>query len=96
MDIVKIRYFRNPETGEPHIYDHEVGEDEVEEVLFNPGEDLPSRNNSRSVIGQTSDGRYLRVIAVRDAAPGSIFIVTAYELSSRQLAAYRRRRRKRK
>jgi len=96
MDIVKIRYYRNPETGEPHIYDHEVGEDEVEEVLINPREDLPSRNNSRSVIGQTSDGRYLRVIAVRDAAPGSIFIVTAYELSPRQLAAYRRRRRKRK
>lgn len=95
MDIVKIRYYTNPETGEPHIYDHEVGEDEVEEVLLNPGEDLPSRNNSRSVIGQTSDGRYLRVIAVRDAAPGSIFIVTAYELSPRQLAAYRRRRRKR-
>jgi hypothetical protein len=39
------------ETGEPHIYDHEVGEDEVEEVLLNPGEDLPSRNSSRSVIG---------------------------------------------
>lgn len=96
MDIVKIRYYRNPESGEPHIYDHEVGEDEVEEVLTNPGEDLPSRNNSRSVIGQTGDGRFLRVIAVRDAAAGSIFVVTAYELSPRQLAAYRRRRRKRK
>ena len=96
MVIVKIRYYRNPETDEPHIYDHEVREDEVEEVLLNPGEDLPSRNSSRSVIGQTSDGRYLRVIAVRDADPGSIFVVTAYELSPRQLAAYRRRRRKRK
>jgi hypothetical protein len=96
MDIVKIRFYRNPETSEPHIYDHEVGEDEVEEVLANPGEDLPSRNNSRSIIGRTDAGRYLRVIAVRDAAPGSIFVVTAYELSPRQLAAYRRRRRKRK
>ena len=96
MDIVKIRYYANPETGEPHIYDHGVNEDDVEEVFANPGEDLPARNNSRSIIGQTDDGRYLRVIAVRDAAPGSIFVVTAYELSSRQLAAYRRRRRKRK
>jgi hypothetical protein len=43
----------------------------------------------RWTVGQTDDGRYLRVIAVRDAAPGSIFVVTAYELSLRQLAAYR-------
>jgi len=46
MDIVKIRYYLSPDTGEPHIYDHEVGEDEVEEVLANPGEDLPTRNSS--------------------------------------------------
>jgi hypothetical protein len=96
MDIVKIRFYISPETGEPHIYDHGVSEDAVEEVLSNPGEDLAARNNSRSIIGQTNDGRHLRVIAVRDAAPGSIFVVTAYELSPRQLAAYRRRRRKRK
>jgi hypothetical protein len=96
MGFVKIRYFVNPETGEPHIYDHEVDEDEVEEVLTSPGEDLPSRNNSRSIIGTTSDGRTLRVIVVRDPSPGDIFVVTAYELSPRQLAAYRRRRRKRK
>ena len=96
MEFVKIRYFADPETGEPHIYDHDVSEDEVEDVLKWPGEDLPVRNKSRSIIGQTSGGRYLRIICVREPAAGSIFVVTAYDLSSRQLAAYKRRRRKRK
>ena len=96
MEFVKIRYFEDRETGEPHIYDHDVSEDEVEEVLQRPGEDLPARNKSRSIIGKTSGGRYLRIICVREPESGSIFIVTAYDLSSRQLAAYKRRRRKRK
>ena len=96
MGAVEIRYFIDPETDEPHIYSHDVFEDEVEEVLESPGEDLPARNRARSIIGQTSAGRYLRVICVRNQVQGSIFVVTAYELSPRQLAAYRRRRRKRK
>ena len=93
---MKIRYYPDLETGEPHIYAHAVNEYEVEEVLEMPGEDLPVRNDSRSIIGKTSAGRYLRVIVVREPERGSIFVVTAYELSPRQLAAYRRRRRKRR
>ena len=96
MSRVEIRFFPDPATGEPHIYGHDVSEDEVEEVLAWPGEDLPAQRGARSIIGQTSAGRYLRVIAVRNPTTGSIFVVTAYELSPRQLAAYRRRRRKRR
>lgn len=96
MEPVKIRFYVNPETGEPHIYDHGVSEEEVEEVLAHPGEDLPARGGSRSIIGKTDDGRYLRLIAVREQTAGSIFVVTAYELSPRQLAGYKRRRRKRR
>jgi hypothetical protein len=95
MDVVKIRYHVDRETGEPHIYNHGVSEDEVEDVLDLPGEDLPARNQSRSIIGQTAGGRYLRVIAVHDPDEDSILVVTAYDLSPRQLAAYKRRRRKR-
>ncbi len=95
MEGVRIRYFVDPETGEPHIYNHDVSEDEVEDVLAQPGEDLPARNDARSVIGQTDEGRYLRLIIVREREAGVILVVTAYELSPRQLAAYKRRRRKR-
>jgi len=30
---MKIRFFKDPETGLPHIYDHGVTEEEVREVL---------------------------------------------------------------
>ena len=95
MCWMTIRFYNDPETGEPHIYSHDVSEDEVEQVIARPGEDLPARDGARSVIGQTKEGRYLRVICVREPERGSIFVVTGYELSSRQLVAYRRRRRKR-
>jgi hypothetical protein len=45
-------------------------------------------------IGETRSGRYLRVIYVPDPAPGSIFVITAYELGPRALWALRRRRRR--
>jgi len=96
MDYVKIRYLEDHETGEPHIYKHDVCEDEVEEVLASAEEDLPARRNSRSIIGKTSTGRFLRIICVRNKEQGSIFVVTAYDLSPRQLIAYRRRCRKRR
>ena len=36
-----IRYYIDPTSGLPHIYDHGVNEDEVEQVLANRGEDRP-------------------------------------------------------
>ena len=41
-----IRYYHNPVTGLPHIYDHGVIEAEIEWILSRPGEDGPSTNNS--------------------------------------------------
>lgn len=35
---MNIRYYIDPETGHPHIYAHDVSEDEVEDVLLKPGE----------------------------------------------------------
>ena len=93
---MNIRYYIDTETGLPHIYRHEVDETEVEEVLAKPGEDRPGRDGSRVVIGQTSGGRYLRVIYVPDSASYSIFVITAYELQGKPLVAYRRRRRRKK
>ena len=36
-----VRYYHDPETGQPHIYGHGVTEAEVEYVLRRPGEDRP-------------------------------------------------------
>ena len=93
MRSVELRFYLDPETGEPHTYGHGVTEEEVAEVLRRPGEDRPGREGSRVAIGKTAGGRYLRVIYVLDPEPGSAFVITAYDLKGKPLAAYRRRRR---
>jgi len=90
---MKIRFYVDPETDLPHLYKHDVSEDEVEDVLLHAGEDRPGKEGSRIAIGQTRAGRYVRVIYVPDPEPASVFVITAYELSGNPLKAYRRRRR---
>lgn len=41
------------------MLDHEIDENEVEDVLRNPDEDRPGYNSARVTIGQTQEGRYL-------------------------------------
>ena len=92
---MKIHYYLDPETGNPHIYNHRVTELEVEEVLDSPGEDRPGREDSRVALGRTRAGRHLRVIYVSE--PGdAIFVITAYDLTGKPLLAYRRRRRRKR
>ncbi|MEZ4861270.1 MAG: hypothetical protein R3C14_08185 [Caldilineaceae bacterium] len=93
---MNVRFYIDPAIDEPHIYGHNVDEQEVEDILFNSGEDRPGRDGSRVAIGQTRSGRYLRVIYVPDTEPLGVFVVTAYELVGKPLAAYRRRKRKRR
>ena len=91
---MKIRYYIDLSTELPHIYNHNVAEGEVEEILRQPGEDRPGREGSRIALGKTGDGRFLRVIYVADPGPQSVFVITAYELEGKPLVAYKRRRRK--
>jgi hypothetical protein len=94
---MNLRFHINPDTGEPHIYDHHVYEDEVLEVLRKPLEEFRGRRAAMIAHGQTVSGRYLKVIYVPDEDGDGIFIVTAYDLSRRQVQALRRRlRRKRR
>ena len=89
-----VRYYIDPGTDEPHIYGHGVNEREVDEVLGRPIEDRRGREGSRVAIGQTRGGRFLRVVYVPDGQPGSVFVITAYELGPNALRALRRRRKK--
>lgn len=93
---MNIRFYIDPETDLPHIYNHGVDEEEVRDILRNPGDVQRSNRNSKMAFGQTSDGRYLCVVYVRDPEPHSFFVVTAYALRGNDLSAYRRRRRKKK
>lgn len=89
-----IRFYNDPETGQPHIFGHGVTEDEVREVMRASGDDYPAARDSRMKLGQTLDGRYLQVIYVSDDEPDSVFVITAYELRGKAKKAYRRRRRR--
>ena len=91
---VELRFFIDSATGQPHIYGHSVTEVEVEDVLARPVEDRPGSEGSRVALGQTEAGRYLKVIYVPDPEPGSVFVITAYDLGPKALKALRRRRKK--
>jgi hypothetical protein len=91
---VNIRFFIDPKTDVPHIYEHRVSEDEVEEVLIHAAEDRPGKDGSRVALGRTLSGRFLRVIYIPDPVPESVFVITAYELKGKPLAAFRRRHRR--
>lgn len=90
-----VRYYPDPETGLPHIYQHGVTEAEVEWILAHRGEDEACSDDSRQVLGQTAHGRFLRVIYVPDEEGDGVFVVTAYPLAGKQLKAFRRRKRRR-
>ena len=89
---MKIRFYVDPETGAPHVHNHEV--DEVADVLSTPGEDCLRRDGSRVAIGRTRSGRHLKVIYVPDPQPASVFVITGYEVAGKALLAYRRRRKR--
>jgi len=38
---VNFRFYLDPATGQPHIWNHDVTEEEVKDVLENAGEDRP-------------------------------------------------------
>ena len=88
---MNIRFYIDPETELPHIYNHNVNEREVYQVLANSGEDRRAKEGSRSVIGRSDSGRFIRVIYVPDPVPDSVFVITAYELKGKPLTAFKRR-----
>lgn len=93
---VQIEFYINPETGEPEIYLHSVDEDEVSDVLFDSLEDVQSRDGTRSAFGQTSNGRWLRVIYVKKGRPRFYFVITAYTPGPKAVRSLRRRLHKKK
>ncbi len=98
MFFDEIEFYEDPGTGEPHIYNHGVDEDEVIDVLENRAdsyqEDMKGRNNSRIRHGQTESGRYLRIVYSPLLSRKGIFIVTAYDLRGKALSTFRRQRKK--
>ena len=92
---MELRFNRDPDTDLAHIDRHNVTEEEVRDILRRPMEEIRGRQDSIIATGQTRDGRYLKVVYVPDEMGDGIFVITAYDLSPRQLHALRRRLRRR-
>jgi hypothetical protein len=91
-----VRFLIDLDTDLPHIDQHGVLATEVLEVLRGPSDHGPGKDGTRIAEGQTQSGRYLRVIYKENDADGSIFVITAYDLSGKAKTAFRRRRRRRR
>ena len=65
-----------------------MNEEEVIEVLEKPAEDRAGREGARIALGKTASGRYVRGCLRADPEPDSVFVITAYELSGKPLAAF--------
>ena len=93
--VLNLRFYMDRETGEPHFVRHGLSEEDVQDVLASPLEDRPGQEGSRTVVGRSREGRYIRVVYVPDPEPDSEFVITAYEIGPKaKLALLRRLRRK--
>jgi hypothetical protein len=89
-----VRFYLEPETDEPHIYNHGIAEEEAVEALRSSGEDRPGRNGRRVFIRRTLAGKRLRDVYVPVFELDNVLVITAHELAGKPLVAYRRRRRR--
>ena len=53
---MKTRFYIDPETDLPHIYKHDVQEDEAEDLLIHPVEDRRGKEGSRVAINRPGAG----------------------------------------
>lgn len=88
-----VDYHWDEEHNCPHMTaKHGITEAEVEEVLFGEHLQRPGREDSAIAIGQTDDGRWLKIIyADSDSIDGGVFVITAYDLSEQEKSAARKR-----
>jgi hypothetical protein len=75
---MEIRFYLDPETGQPLL----------------SGPFIWTLKQSRMRLGQTEAGRFLQIIYAPDRTPGSVFVITAYELKGKAKKAHRRRQRR--
>ena len=92
---MRLEFYTDPETGEPHIYGHDVREEGGAQVLIGDGLRWRASDGKIVVVGKTDGGRFLQVVLVEGKTSRSaIFVITAYPPKEELIAAYRRRMKK--
>lgn len=93
---MKLRFYADPDSGEPHFARHGLTPEDVVEVLAHPLEDRAGREGARTVLGRTRSGMYIRVVYVIDDEPDSVFVITAFEVGGNTRKGLLRRLRRRR
>jgi hypothetical protein len=88
--------FHHDSSGDPHIWSHNVSEQEVAEALVDRLESIRGRGTSIISIGRTRAGRYLKVIYSPDDFGADIFVITAFDVPPKQIRAVKRRLKRRR
>jgi len=91
-----IMRFNIDPSGDPHIWNHNVSEREVADALVDPLESIRGRDSSVISIGLTRSGRYLKVIYSPDEEVSDIFVITAFDVTPRQVRALKQRLKRRR
>jgi len=91
---MRIR-FHTDIDGTPHIYQHNVSEEEAIEAITRPIERIAGRDESFILIGRTRSGRVLKVIYALARDGDGIFVITAFDLPDKQVRALNRRNKRR-
>ena len=88
---MKIADFEWDEDNINHIARHGVSPEEVEEACYDEPFVLKGRQGSYLIYSQTSDGRYLLVVA-RYKGQGIIRVITARDMTDAERRLCRERR----
>jgi len=82
---LKLKFYIDTETNEPHIYKHEISEAEIVE-FFQEIKYLERKRNDKSyeAFGRIHSNRFLHVVYRKEAAD-VFFIITAYDIEDKEL-----------
>jgi len=83
-----MRFYLDPDSGLPHIYQHGVREDEVEQILRGKGEDVAAKDGARRNSDKRTRDATCKSIYTFDDLGLSIFVITAYGVQSLSCADY--------
>jgi len=85
---VKFRFYVDPDSQEPHIYKHQVTEQEIVEIFTARSyfERLRA-DGSYELIARLRSARCLRV-AYRKFDSNGIFVITAYDIIDREVIQF--------
>ena len=82
---MKIKYYIDPDTNEPHIYKHEVEKAEIMDFFTEIKYfEFIRKDKSFESYGRLKTGRYLQV-AYRKERDNTIFVITAYDIEDKEI-----------